>query len=186
MLVIVGGVWFLDVVSLLEMRAAVILPAALAVVGAALIVGARNGPHPGLVVVGLFLALAVVVAGVAPRGALDGAIGTRSYTVTSVGDIAPRYDLGMGGLDLDISAIRPERAVTVEAEVGAGRLVVALPPGIPVRIEATVGVGEMRILGEVVDGVALDESYQSDDFTEAGASISVLVDVGVGELEVTG
>lgn len=184
-LVVAGLLWFVDAVGLVDVRLLVILPASLAAVGLALIVGSRDGPHTGLVVVGLFLAGAVILAAVAPSGPVDGAIGERSFVVTSVADVQPNYDVGIGDLTLDISGLRVERPIEISAEVGAGRLLIDLPPGVPVQVEGTVGIGELRMPDDRFSGLGLNHTFQSGDFDRSKAGITVVADVGVGELEVT-
>ena len=183
-LVVAGLLWFFDAVGLLDIRLLVVLPAALATVGLALIVGSRDGPHTGLVVVGLFLTGAVLLAAVVPSGPIDETIGTQNFVVRSASDLEPSYDVGIGDLYLDISDLRLERPVTVNAEVGAGRLVVELPRDVPVQVEGTVGIGELRMPDETLDGFGLSHTFESADYS-SGTGITIVADVGVGELEVT-
>ncbi len=184
-LVVTGLLWFVDAVGLVDVRLLVILPAALASVGLALIIGSRDGPHTGLVVVGLFITGAVVLAAVAPSGPVDGVIGERSFVVSSVAEVQPNYDVGIGDLYLDLSDLRIERSMELSAEVGAGRLVVDLPQGVPVQVEGTVGIGELRMPDERFSGLGLNHTFETSDFDESPARITIVADVGVGELEVT-
>ena len=58
-LVVLGGLWALDLAGTIDVRLAVVLPSLLIIFGLALIIGATEGPHSGLVVAGLFLSIAV-------------------------------------------------------------------------------------------------------------------------------
>lgn len=184
-LVVTGLLWFVDAVGLVDVRLLVILPAALAAIGLALIIGSRDGPHTGLVVVGLIITGAVILAAVAPSGPVEGAIGEQSFVVSSVDDLQPNYDVGIGDLYLDISDLRIERSLEISAEVGAGRLVLDLPPGVPVQVEGTVGIGELRMPDDTFSGLGLNHTFETGDFDGAAAGITIVADVGVGELEVT-
>lgn len=184
-MVVAGALWFFDAIGVVDLRLAVVLPAALATIGVALIVGSRDGPHTGLVVVGLVMVGAVLLAAIAPSGPVDGVIGERSFVVATADEVQPAYDVGVGELFIDLSTIRPERAIEVNAEVGAGRLVVELPPDVPVLVEGTVGIGELRLPDQTINGLGLSHTYESDDYAGSGAAITLVADVGVGELEVT-
>ena len=52
---------------------------------------------------GAFLTVAVIAAAVAPPNAFVGGIGERSYVVTEADQLAPRYDVGVGDLRLDLA-----------------------------------------------------------------------------------
>ena len=65
-LVVLGGLWALDLAGTIDVRLAVVLPSLLIIFGLALIIGATEGPHSGLVVAGLFLSIAVVIAAAVP------------------------------------------------------------------------------------------------------------------------
>jgi len=82
LLVVVGGLWLLDIAGVIALEAAIVLPAVLAVIGLGLIFGAWNGPHPGLVVAGVFVTIAVLAVAAAPPDAFHGGIGERSIIVT--------------------------------------------------------------------------------------------------------
>lgn len=70
LMVVAGTVWLLDVAGVLTLRASIVLPSLLAVIGLALIAGARDGPHTGLVVLGLLLTVAVAAVAVTPHRCL--------------------------------------------------------------------------------------------------------------------
>ena len=45
LLMVVGGLWLLDVTDVIDLEAAMVLPVALGVIGLALIIGSFDGPH---------------------------------------------------------------------------------------------------------------------------------------------
>jgi hypothetical protein len=184
LLVVVGGLWLLDAVDLIEVEAALVLPAALAIIGIALIIGAFDGPHTGLVVAGVFVALAAVAFAAAPENAFHGGIGERNVIVTDEADLAPRYDVGLGELRLDLSDMVMTESAEVAATVGAGDINVLLPPDVPVTIEASAGAGKIDLLGQTSDGISVSRTYTSDDFDTAAVTLTLDLDVAAGNIEV--
>ena len=184
-LVVVGLLWMLDAVDLIELRGAIVLPAALAVVGVALIAGAFDGPHSGLVVFGVFLTVAVVASAITPLDAWRGGIGERRHVVERQADLAPEYRLGMGDMRLDLSDLRLTESAVVSASVGAGTIWIELPSDMPVSIDATAGAGTVELFGETSEGLAVDREYESSGFADADVTLTLDLDVSAGEIEVT-
>ena len=184
-LVVLGGLWALDLAGVFSLEPTVVLPAVLIVIGLALVIGAADGPHSGLVVAGVFLSVAVVAAAAIPLAPFTVGVGDRRYLVTDQADLAPRYQLGLGNLVLDLSDLDLEESATVAVSVGAGDITVILPADTPVAIDATTGAGEVGFLGETTEGVALDRQYQSEGFDIAPIGLSLDLDVGAGRIEVT-
>ena len=184
-LVLVGALWLLDAIDVIELQAAVVLPAVLAIVGVALIFGAFDGPHSGLVVLGVFLTVAVVAAALTPFDSWRGGVGEREHNVTNASELAPSYRLGMGELRIDLSDLRLVESTTVSASVGAGTIQIDLPPGLAVSIEANVGAGDIDLLGETAEGLGVSRTYVSPDFDTAEVALTLDLDVSAGEIEVS-
>ena len=184
MLVVVGSLWFLDATDVIDLRAAIVLPAVLAVIGLALIIGAFDGPHPGLVVAGVFLTLAVLAVAVAPPDALHGGIGERSIHVTDQASLAPTYDVGVGQLSLDLSDLEVIESASVDITVGAGDVRLVLPPNVAVDINASAGAGRVDLLGEASEGLSVNRTYTSEDFDSADDTLTFDIDVAAGNIEV--
>jgi hypothetical protein len=184
-LVILGGLWALDLAGALNLKAAVVLPSVLIVIGLALIVGAADGPHSGLIVTGMFLSVAVIVLAATPLSSWTGGVGERRYRVTDQAALEPRYAVGVGELVLDLRDLALVDSASVAVSVGAGDLTVLLPPSVAVDIEATSGAGEVALLGEKAEGLAVSRSYRSEGFDTADLGLSLDLDVGAGSIEVT-
>lgn len=183
-LVVFGALWLLDLAGVISLRAAVILPSVLAVLGIALMAGAWDGPHSGLVVFGVFLTVAVVAAAVAPPNAFRGGIGQRSFVVSDQGELEDRYDVGVGDLRLDLRGLTLTESAAVDVTVGAGEIHLLLPADVEVAIDASVGAGDIDLMGTRADGISVTRSYVSDGFDEAGAALTLDLDVAAGEIEV--
>lgn len=52
-------------------------------------------------------------------------------------------------------------------------------------IDASVGAGDIDLLGETTDGVSVTRSYMSEGFGEAEATLTLDLDVAAGSIEVT-
>jgi predicted membrane protein len=184
LLVVVGVLWLLDVMGTIELRIAVLIPAVLAVVGLALIIGSFDGPHTGLVIAGVFLTIATLGLAVAPIGSFRGGIGERNFVVTDEAELEERYDLGLGEMNLDLSGLELTSSTSVAASVGAGEITVTLPGDLSVQVEATAGAGEISVLGEHTEGVSIDIAFEDDDFSTADVTLTLDVTIGAGEITV--
>jgi predicted membrane protein len=184
-LVVLGALWMLDVSNVLELRLNVVLPAILIVIGLALVFGARNGPHSGLVVWGLLISLAVVAAATVPLTAFSGGIGERDFRVTSQAQLESNYSVGVGDLRLDLSDLDLVESASVEVSVGAGELRVVLPPDVSVDIEASSGAGEIVLLGDSRNGVGVRHSYRSEGYETAPVTLTLDLRTAAGKIEVS-
>lgn len=184
LLVAVGLLWFLDVLDVIELRFALVVPAVLAVIGLALIIGAFDGPHTGLVIAGVFVTIATLALAVVPDGVFSGGVGERNIVVADQSELKERYDLGLGEMNLDLSDLDLTSSASIAASVGAGQLRITLPPDIPVAIEARVGAGEIDLLGEGADGISVDLDHKSDGFDTAPITLTLDLSVATGEIKV--
>jgi hypothetical protein len=184
LLVVVGGLWLFDAIDAIDLRATMVLPAVLAVIGLALIFGALDGPHPGLVVAGVFVTVAVVAVAAAPPDAFHGGIAERNIRVTTQAELAPRYDVGVGELRLDLSDLALTESTKLDATVGAGDLTITLPPDLAVEIEASAGAGQVDLFGEVSEGLSVTRTYTSDGLASDTVTLTLDLDVAAGNIEV--
>lgn len=185
LLLAVGLVWMLSALEVVDLRPAIVLPGLLAVLGAALVVGSFSGRHSGLVGLGVFLTILVVLAAAFPGNPLRGGIGERTYRVTSQADLEESYGVGLGELTLDLRELELTEAARVDLNVGAGEITVILPPEVPVRVDAAAGAGEIDVLGERADGVNVSREFTSPDFDAAGVGLTLDIGVSAGQIQVT-
>ena len=138
---------------------AALLAAGVVVVGAAIAFGAMTERRVGgLVFLGLLLLRAFALAAITPVSVGAG-IGEKDERPTTVTDLDPSYELGIGDLDLDLSAVTlPAGTTDVDASVGVGQLVVTVPADVALVIDAHAGVGSIDLLGARDDGVDADRS----------------------------
>ncbi|MBV7697138.1 PspC domain-containing protein [Streptomyces sp. TRM70350] len=142
--------------------------------------------------------LAVLAAGLlAGAAALPKDIGTEWIRTTwqpaAVADVERKYDLGTGVGTLDLTRLNPAQGQTVsmDAEVGVGRLLVIVPPDVTVKANIDVGVGDIQLPGEQKQDVDV-EPGKYREVTLAPASgvkgagtVDLDLKVGVGQVEVS-
>lgn len=185
-LVFIGALWLLERTGALDISVTAVLALATMVVGISLMLLANRGAHGGLIVFGTILALVTTVTAAAPFEGFQGGLGDRTIEVTSVDAIQPDYNLAMGTLTIDLRGLDDLQTPTsLTASVGMGELIIRIPEGTNLDIQATAGAGEVEILGRNVDGVGIDETYRSPGYVQGSASLVMQLEVLTGRVEVT-
>ena len=149
-----GVFGLLAVLDIYDVDLDVALAAGVAIVGGAIAVGAMTQRRVGgLVFLGLLLLAAFGVAAATPVSVSSG-VGEKTERPLTVAALQPSYELGIGELDLDLSAVSlPSGTTSVDASVGIGSLVITVPEDVALEIDAQAGVGEIDVLGARDDGV---------------------------------
>ena len=182
LLVVVGAVWMADRLDWIDIGAGMVLPLLVTAVGVVLLALSFEGEHPGLVTLGVILAVLTLLTAVAPTQGFRGGIGDRRHEPVSMNELESPYRLGIGSMRIDLSDLRIEGTVEIEADVGLGELLIIVPDDVAVDVEARSGAGEVRIFGERTDGIDVQ-----DEFRSSGSNRDMLViDAGVfmGQVEV--
>lgn len=185
LLVLFGVGWLLEVLNVIDFPWDVLLPIALVLVGVALVVASRSGSRPGgLIAVGVALT-AVMVIGSAIDFPLGGGVGEREERPATVGELREEYRLGVGQLTIDLtnlSTAELQRDARTRVRVGIGQLVVIVPEGLAVRVEARATLGNVRIFGNEEGGFDVERSHLPTLFDET--IVDLELSVGIGEVEV--
>lgn len=185
-LILIGLLWLLERLALIDISVTAVFGLATMVTGISLMLLARDGPHGGLVVLGTILALVTLITATAPFEGFQGGIGDRTIELTTVDDIAADYNLAMGKLTIDLRQVNDLRTGTsLSASVGMGDLIVRIPEGTDVAVNARVGAGELEILDRASDGLGIYETYRSPGLNEAEASLVLDLEMFTGHVEVT-
>jgi phage shock protein C len=105
----------------------------------------------------------------------------RVHVVASVDELRDEYRLGVGTLRLDLRALAlPVGTTRVAARVDVGVLRVVVPEGVALRVRATARLGEIDLLGQVVDGPGAEAGLD-----QTGDRVLVLdAHVGLGGLRI--
>lgn len=182
-----GALWLLDALDAVDVSLTDALAGGLVLTGIGLLVGSWTGRTAVLVPVALVLAGLLAVDDGLPVP-LDAGIGDRTTTVGTTRGLQHEHQMLIGELDVDLTdaPLPTRRPARVEAAVGMGELRVIVPRDATVVVDAEVTVGEVRTPGsEHVDlsGVGLDE-----DFTLPGGPdgpwLELDLSVGFGSVEV--
>jgi hypothetical protein len=157
---------------------------ALGVVGVGLIVGTFIGRARWLIAVGLLLVPVLqLLAGVVPIWSFTGEAGDVYYTVTSTQEIDDQYEIAAGTLYLDLTSLAVEPGAArreFAVSVGAGEIRIDVPTGVPVRVDAEVGIGMVRLFGDERVGIGVDSSAA----TGSPAVLIIHAEAGVGAIVV--
>lgn len=185
-LVLIGILWLLERTGAIDISVTAVLGLSTVVIGISLMLLAKDGPHGGLIVLGTLLALVTLVTAAAPFEGFQGGVGDRNIAVSSVDDIRADYNLAVGTLTIDLRDLQDLGASTrLTASVGMGELMVRVPAGVEVDVEANVGAGQIEILGRVIDGIGIDDRYVSPGFAESEQRLSLDLQAFTGRVEVT-
>jgi phage shock protein PspC (stress-responsive transcriptional regulator) len=110
---------------------------------------------------------------------LGDGVGSRVEAPASAAELKPAYELGVGDLRVDLSRIGPVTTEThVQATVGVGELRIILPRDVSVAIDARAKVGEVDVLSRRDDGRNAHVS------TGSGGLLVIDAKVGAGEIDV--
>jgi hypothetical protein len=160
-----------------------LIPAFVLLAGVAIVCGAFVKPLRWLVLPAVTLAIAGGFVAALDID-IDGGIGDRNYRPASSVDLRDHYKVGIGQLTVDLRDTElPKGDVPLELDVGIGDAKVIVPDGVCVATDASVGAGNVDVLGNDHGGLDLD--YE-DVPTAAPATTRLLVkaDIGIGQVEV--
>jgi phage shock protein PspC (stress-responsive transcriptional regulator) len=175
----------LEVLGVYDVDLAVLLAAAVAVVGGAIAVGAMTQRRVGgLVVLGLLLLAAFGAAALTPVSVSSG-IGEKVERPVAVSALQSSYELGVGELDLDLGSVTlPPGTTSVDASVGVGQLLITVPEGVAVEVDAHAGVGEVNLFGARDDGIDAQRTITVPGSTPDAPVLDIEADIGFGSIEV--
>lgn len=90
---------------------------------------------------------------------------------------------GLGDYNIDLArAIFPPGTAHVKASHGLGDLNILLPANLPVKVKATVGIGDVSVFGEEADGMGATIEKVSSDFESASSKLELEATLGIGDL----
>jgi phage shock protein PspC (stress-responsive transcriptional regulator) len=180
-LIVLGALAILDVLGY-DVPAAGYIAAALATVGAGLLVGAWLGRSRGLIALGIVLsvALASVAATHRVRSTWDG---TTTWAPTTIDHVQDTYRQDVGNLRIDFSRVDfRSSTVNVDARVDLGNIEIVLPPNVDAVVDANVDAGKAEVLGQTWSGLGLDRRTVTDNGADGPDDgqlrINAVVDVG--------
>ncbi|GAA0304987.1 PspC domain-containing protein [Streptomyces polychromogenes] len=167
------------------------LACALAVFGLGLAVSSLKGRTGfGTILLGLVTAGLLAAATALPRE-----VSTEWHDVdwrpAAVADVRPAYSSGTGLATLDLSRLDVPKGTTVSvrASIEAGRLKVVVPREVTAKADVTIRLGDIQLPGDrsvriKSGGENRQATLPPTAGTEAGGTIELHLDAGVGQVEV--
>lgn len=152
-----------------------------AIAGVGLVVGSFVGRARAMIPIGVLLVFGLGVTNLLPRD-LTWTAGSRSWTPVAT-DLAPSYVLGAGKADLDLRQLATATA-TIDARIGAGRLIVFVPAGSGLVIDAKIGAGRLFILGHEQDGTSVESKQVVPATRPHVGTLTLNLQGGFGDVEV--
>lgn len=162
----------------------------LGIVAVGLLVGAWYGRSRGLIFLGILLSLALIPATWLSQWDFSDA-GDATYTYTTAAAVPTEHrSHGVGDNVYDLSGLTltDDQTVRLSVEQGVGELTILVPPNADVTVsQASLGAGDMSILGESRDGAGQEFTDLVDNGPDGpgGGRIVLDLDMGLGSLEVT-
>ncbi len=185
-LVVVGILWGAERAGWLDLSATAVLALATCAVGVAAVVRSFDGEYPGLITVGIVLAVIAALTAAAPFEGFQGGIGDRTIAPETAADLGTDYELGAGRMVVDLRDLDDlASAQELELNVGFGELIVHVPPGMAVAVEAEAGAGDVVLFGRTSDGVFVHDESRTPGFDQATGRLHIEANVLFGTVEVT-
>jgi len=201
-LITLGGLWLAGSLGVPGITLTRTLAATLLVIGTGLVVGAFVGRGRGLMPAGVLLAVAVTISFLAAQvpgriGMMsigdDGVIVTadeqRTLSPASLADLPPGYELGVGSVVIDLSALADDVAqagtVRLTVEMGIGDLRVRLPDRVAADVRVEVGIGRIALPGGSTGGLGVSDRLQLAASDDAPGLLVVEIRQGIGNVTVT-
>ncbi len=154
---------------------------ALALVGAALVVGSFFGRAGGLVLVGLLLLPVLGVTAAADHDSED------LLRVPATADaLAAGYRLDAGEMVIDLTSVADLDELdgrTLTLEVDVGRIEVLVPEGLEVVASGVVSAGHIDLFGDETGGFDTSLRRTSPDRDDDAPRLTVDAEAGLGEIE---
>lgn len=181
-MLIAGAITF-DRAGWTDVEAAGVIAVGLIVVGVGAVAAAFLGHGRGLLPLGIVLTLGLAVANVV-EPVFDDGVGERLHAPASLVEVQDAYKLGIGELEVDLTAIEiPDGdVVQVQVELGIGEVRVLVPPTVGLEVIGDLDIGDLKILDLQESGIGNDLRAERD-LPDAGKLV-IDLDVGIGAGEV--
>ncbi|HEX3811823.1 MAG TPA: PspC domain-containing protein [Mycobacteriales bacterium] len=185
MAVVLGALGAVNQLADLDLPPIAYLATALAVVGVGLVIGAFRGGARWLILPGIPLAVAVVVASLMPWHRHVGY--GRDYQPATVADIQPHYRANAGEERLDLSKVDfTGHHVRSTVELGTGQIDVVLPRNVDITVHAHGNLGDVEVLSSNSSGPRPGGTYRDlGPDGPGGGTLELDLNVGVGQVEVS-
>jgi len=185
LLLVFGTGWMFKQTGVIDLPWSAVVSIVLIALGLAMVVTARTRARSmPLIALGAVLTVGLAVG--SSNISVRGGIGDRSFHPTVLtGD--KTYRLGVGELTLDLTQTAlHDGENSVRVNLAVGQILIRVPTGAALRVEADARLGSAEVLGNNLDihGRASDV-YTSPGYDTAPQKLNIKATVGVGKIEVT-
>jgi phage shock protein PspC (stress-responsive transcriptional regulator) len=151
--------------------------------GVVLTVAAFAGGARWLILPAIVLAIPLAIVTAADVD-IRGGVGHREYRVSAIAELQPRYELGMGDLEVDLRDVKfPQGRTELALRLGMGDVVVRVPDDVCVASTVRIGAGYAEV-GDRDNG-GLDVKWRHEPHAVRRARVlHVNADIGMGALSV--
>ena len=154
---------------------------ALGAIGVGLVVGTWWGHARLLILLGLLL-LPFALAASLIRVPIEGGWGAHQFRPTTVDEVRDVYRLVGGEIELDLTRLEGgDEPIAITATVAMGQVLVLLPEDADIELDAAVGGGRLRILGDSQGGTRLQDRYVAEG---DGPQFTLDLEAGLGSVRV--
>ncbi len=115
---------------------------------------------------------------------LDLTIGAGKATVDLDNTVLKNVFAEVGAGDLDMSLIGDSIPESINLEIGAGDMTLVLPKDTEISLVYSLGVGEINLDTEQIEGIGQDGTYKTSNYESAENKLSIDATVGVGSLTI--
>lgn len=179
-----GIVALVDVATGANVDWRIVLACAAVILGGMVAAGAATNRRVGSVVALGLLVLAVLAVAVVVRVPIFAGIGDRIAHPIAFTSVGTRYEQGIGNLNLELQDVRfPVGRTDIKTTLGIGDLVVTVPKGVTVQVDAHAGAGQVTLFGKTDDGTSVHSHTTALGATPARVLV-LHARVGLGHLEV--
>jgi phage shock protein PspC (stress-responsive transcriptional regulator) len=179
-----GVVALVDVATGANVDWRVVLACAAVILGGIVAAGAATNRRVGSVVALGLMVLAVLAVAVVVRVPIFAGIGDRVAHPVAFTSVGTTYEQGIGNLNLELQDVRfPVGETDVKTTLGIGDLVVTVPKGVTVEVDAHAGAGQVTLFGKSDDGTSV-HSHATAVGTAPSRVLVLHARVGLGHLEV--
>ena len=112
-------------------------------------------------------------------------VGSLRYAAPDYPVRGGRLRVGMGDARVDLSGMRvPEGTHVLRVHVGMGDLHLTRPTSLPTRIEADVGMGDIRVGAQTDSGIGNRVEWEDPGYAKAVSRLLIVASVSMGDIKI--
>ncbi len=180
-LIAVGVLWLIERTGT-ELEPPAYIAAVVAVIGLCTLIGTWVGNGRLLVPLGVLAVLVLAASTQVPVWS----VGDYDVAPSRAAEVPPGYEVGAGEIHLDLTRIEDLDQLdgrTLNLDIGAGRIRIVLPEGLGVDVDASVLVGELKVLERESSG--FDNELRISDSDDGDPVLRLELAGSTGQIEVS-